>query len=662
MYKQKKGIIFVVLVLLVNILTSGTVVAETFVPKDPGSIHDDLTGDYGLLGIASQFHVFTKNKTTVNAHTDGNIATRELDANQNFGTNLHEGYLNEEINYIQATDSFINSSGVPTSETRINKFVVGTNVAVSEEDGHPTVNGSRLDHLTFDDFYQDKPGNTYINFDEEFAKLNTAADTLTNLTPVKTFTSADFPDMNNRTIDLTGASDTGFVLVNIDAAVLSLNTPLNIINPNDQVVVFNVVNGGTDFTVQSPIKYNDRTNHETEDFSDANISWNFGNAMTNLTINAPFQGTILAPNATIDVRQSQDGTIIGTNVILDAATNRWDPNEIFPTPNVETLTISGEKIWKDDNNLAGERPDSITVELLQNGTIYQTQVVTPDENNSWLYTFNDLPKYDATGSEYSYAIAEETVPADYTVEVDGYNLINTYNGSDESSSSTDTTDTTDTSSTTDTTSTTDSTDTTDTTSTTDSTDSTDTTSTTDSTDSTDTTSTTDSTDTTDTTSTTDSTDTTDTTSTTESTDSTDTTSTTESTDSTDTTSTTESTDSTDTTSTTDSTDTTGSSSTTRATDTTGTTSTTETTDASTSDPTEPTSSTGEAVISGKGDSYDSGQQNQSTSSEADQKEGESTSEQYLLNTGSTSSKWLVATGLVLIAGVITIIIWRRKQA
>ena len=34
--------------------------------------------------------------------------------------------------------------------------------------------------------------------------------------------------MNNRTIDLTDLSDTGFLLVNIDAEVLTMNTPLQI--------------------------------------------------------------------------------------------------------------------------------------------------------------------------------------------------------------------------------------------------------------------------------------------------------------------------------------------------------------------------------------------------------------------------------------------------
>ncbi|SJX67824.1 High-affinity choline uptake protein BetT [Enterococcus faecium] len=174
--------------------------------------------------------------------------------------------------------------------------------------------------------------------------MNVAANDLATATPGKTYTAADFPDMNNRTIDLTGLSDSGFLLVNIDAEVLTMNTPLQIINPSDQVVVFNVINSSSALNVQSPIKYNDRSNHETEDFSDANISWNFGNEMTDLTISAPFQGTILAPNATIHITQNQDGTIIGTNVILDAATNRWDPNEIFISDNgtggTDTTTTS----------------------------------------------------------------------------------------------------------------------------------------------------------------------------------------------------------------------------------------------------------------------------------------------------------------------------------
>ncbi|EME8270849.1 collagen-binding MSCRAMM adhesin Scm [Enterococcus faecium] len=357
---KKRVSLLVLVALLFNIFSYGVAVsAETF-PKDPGNVYNDLTGNYGLLGIAGQFHVFAKNKTTVNAHTDGNIATHELDANNNFGTELHEGLLNQEINYIQKTDSFINSSGIPTGDTRVNKFVVGSDVDVALQDGHPTVNGSRLDHLTPDDFYKDRDGNEYIDFEQEFARLNVAANDLATATPGKTYTAADFPDMNNRTIDLTGLSDSGFLLVNIDAEVLTMNTPLQIINPSDQVVVFNVINSSSALNVQSPIKYNDRSNHETEDFSDANISWNFGNEMTDLTISAPFQGTILAPNATIHITQNQDGTIIGTNVILDAATNRWDPNEIFISDNGTGGTDTTSTSDSTDTTTSSDSSDSTT--------------------------------------------------------------------------------------------------------------------------------------------------------------------------------------------------------------------------------------------------------------------------------------------------------------
>ncbi len=459
--KMKKRVSLLILVaLLFNIFSYGVAVsAETF-PKDPGNVYNDLTGNYGLLGIAGQFHVFAKNKTTVNAHTDGNIATHELDANNNFGTELHEGLLNQEINYIQKTDSFINSSGIPTGDTRVNKFVVGSDVDVALQDGHPTVNGSRLDHLTPDDFYKDRDGNEYIDFEQEFARLNVAANDLATATPGKTYTAADFPDMNNRTIDLTGLSDSGFLLVNIDAEVLTMNTPLQIINPSDQVVVFNVINSSSALNVQSPIKYNDRSNHETEDFSDANISWNFGNEMTDLTISAPFQGTILAPNATIHITQNQDGTIIGTNVILDAATNRWDPNEIFISDNGTGGTDTTSTSDSTDTTTSSDSSDSTT-------TSDSTDTTTTSSDSS-----------------------------DSTTTSDSTDTTATSDSTDSTTTSSDSTDTTATSDSTDSTTTSDSTDTTTSSDSSDTTSTSDSTDTTTSSDSTDSTTTSDSTDTT----------------------------------------------------------------------------------------------------------------------------------------------------------------------
>ncbi len=521
---KKRASLLVLVALLFNIFSYGVAVsAETYIPKDPGNIYNDLTGNYGLLGIASQFHVFAKNKTTVNAHTDENIATHELDAKNNFGTELHEGLLNQEINYIQKTDSFANSSGIPTGSTRMNKFVVGSNVDVALQDGHPTVNGSRLDHLTPDDFYKDRAGHEYIDFEQEFAKLNVAANDLATITPAKTYTAADFPDMNNRTIDLTGLSVTGFLLVNIDAEVLTMNTPLQIINPNDQVVVFNVINSSSALNVQSPIKYNDRSNHETEDFSDANISWNFENEMTDLTISAPFQGTILAPNATIRITQNQDGTIIGTNVILDAATNRWDPNEIFISDNGTDTTDTSDST---DTSTTSDSSDSSTSSDSTDTTSTtsdSTDTSASSDSSDSSTTTNDSTDTSAssdstdttsTTSDSSDSSTTTSDSTDTSASSDSTDTSSiTSDSSDSSTTTSDSTDTSASSDSTDTTSTTSdssdsSTTTSDSTDTSASSDSTDTTSTTsDSSDSTTTTS-----DSTDTSASSDSTDTTSTTS------------------------------------------------------------------------------------------------------------------------------------------------------
>ncbi|OZN15461.1 collagen-binding MSCRAMM adhesin Scm [Enterococcus faecium] len=614
---KKRASLLVLVALLFNIFSYGVAVsAETYIPKDPGNIYNDLTGNYGLLGIASQFHVFAKNKTTVNAHTDGNIATHELDAKNNFGTELHEGLLNQEINYIQKTDSFANSSGIPTGSTRMNKFVVGSNVDVALQDGHPTVNGSRLDHLTPDDFYKDRAGHEYIDFEQEFAKLNVAANDLATITPAKTYTAADFPDMNNRTIDLTDLSDTGFLLVNIDAEVLTMNTPLQIINPNDQVVVFNVINSSSALNVQSPIKYNDRSNHETEDFSDANISWNFGNEMTDLTISAPFQGTILAPNATIRITQNQDGTIIGTNVILDAATNRWDPNEIFISDNGTDTTDTSDST---DTSTTSDSSDSST-----SSDSTDTTSTTSDSTDT------------SASSDSTDTTSTTSDSTDTSASSDSTDTTSTTSDSTDTSASSDSTDTTSTTSdSTDTSASSDSTDTTSTTS-----DSTDTSASSDSTDTTSTTS-----DSTDTSASSDSTDTTSTTSdstdTSASSDSTDTTSTTS--DSTDTSASSDSTDTTSTTS--DSTDTSASSD---STDTSSTTS--DSSDSSTSsdstDTSSTTSDTRHASVSFSKTSSDN-RTNFNLTNKTSNDNGNK-SKRALPKTGSQSNNWITLAGVILL--------------
>lgn len=59
----------------------------------------------------------------------------------------------------------------------------------------------------------------------------------------------------------------------------------------------------------------------------------------------------------------------------------------------EVFDIHGIKIWDDAENQDGNRPNSITVNLLANGKHIDSIKVTASDN--WEYSFLDLPVYEA---------------------------------------------------------------------------------------------------------------------------------------------------------------------------------------------------------------------------------------------------------------------------
>ncbi|OTY26204.1 hypothetical protein BK732_05585, partial [Bacillus thuringiensis serovar navarrensis] len=93
--------------------------------------------------------------------------------------------------------------------------------------------------------------------------------------------------------------------------------------------------------------------------------------------------------------------------------------------NTETTEVSGKKVWEDYNNKFNTRPESITVQLLQNGTEFKTEIVKVDKEGNWNFSFKDLPKYDGQGNEFKYTVSEVKVK-DYETKVDGTTITNTY--------------------------------------------------------------------------------------------------------------------------------------------------------------------------------------------------------------------------------------------
>ncbi len=105
-------------------------------------------------------------------------------------------------------------------------------------------------------------------------------------------------------------------------------------------------------------------------------------------------------------------------------TNSWQNTE------VKTLNIQGQKIWKDENNRDGLRPEKLKVYLLADGNRVEGSdgddlSVETNEAGGWRYFFPNQPKYNDDGEEIKYSVEEVNVTG-YSCEVDGLNLVNSH--------------------------------------------------------------------------------------------------------------------------------------------------------------------------------------------------------------------------------------------
>lgn len=84
--------------------------------------------------------------------------------------------------------------------------------------------------------------------------------------------------------------------------------------------------------------------------------------------------------------------------------------EIVNTHEVEKTSLSAKKVWEDNNNQDGKRPESISVSLMANDKVVDT--VELNESNSWKYFWDSIDKY-SQGNEIEYTV-EENYLEDYT--------------------------------------------------------------------------------------------------------------------------------------------------------------------------------------------------------------------------------------------------------
>lgn len=100
------------------------------------------------------------------------------------------------------------------------------------------------------------------------------------------------------------------------------------------------------------------------------------------------------------------------------------------TNTYDGVSVAGTKTWNftdeyGNTQSVSNRPVEISVSLKQNGTVIDTVTVTADAQGNWDYNFDDQPKYDAQGNEYTYTV-DETEIEHYVKTINGYNITNQY--------------------------------------------------------------------------------------------------------------------------------------------------------------------------------------------------------------------------------------------
>ena len=135
--------------------------------------------------------------------------------------------------------------------------------------------------------------------------------------------------------------------------------------------------------------------------------------------------------------KEEDASFVNTakaTITLDTTKETQTVTDKAETSKNFTTELQVSKIWKDNNNQDGNRPEAIYLQVKDGNTVVQEQKV--DETNDWKYTFTGLPKYHTDGSIINYTADEKEVKKGdltfYQKSINGNVITNTYTLNKES--------------------------------------------------------------------------------------------------------------------------------------------------------------------------------------------------------------------------------------
>lgn len=372
-----------------------------------------------VLGIAGNFHIVAFDTATLSAHTNGNVLANKVLANSNFGSNG----LTNELSYIQ---NYTQVNGVSAS-SNAHVLVLGnthdtTNVITAVDNGNSfAISGTKLDRPR--NLWQDKATATlpFIDLVALKASSKSLASSLGGMSPAYTenhlSTSGGSCDLSYLT--LTNPDKIG--IFNITAAQLSTYSYLGVKGVqtgHDGGMIINVDCSGVSGTITLPecrIYMNGTLVNfaEVTNFVNGRVLVNLINC--NATVNTRLlYASLLAPDATVNLQQNMNGTVIANKVTVSAESHRDD----FVGRLNNGATVTGTKVWSDFGS-GSPANTSVTLQLYRStdGGATRTAYGTPVTLNSttgWSYNWTELPAGLYTIVETTVMKGTTNVTASYT--------------------------------------------------------------------------------------------------------------------------------------------------------------------------------------------------------------------------------------------------------
>ena len=115
------------------------------------------------------------------------------------------------------------------------------------------------------------------------------------------------------------------------------------------------------------------------------------------------------------VTYDADQQIYHVTIDGEAVGSKASPKLITNENDIKYLNLEATKVWDDQDNVEGLRPESIEFQLYKNGTA-EGKPVALSAGNNWKVTFSNLPDKDSNGNLISYSVKEVKVPDYYTVD------------------------------------------------------------------------------------------------------------------------------------------------------------------------------------------------------------------------------------------------------